>query len=115
MSNKLWVSEGRELTLCKNGYNNNWIIIHEYNNNYHCLIGKKSIDADYPAWSKEVEFQVTKHLSLKLVIESELLSTKIFLAKVALKIGQNKYLWLILVLKTDRWTCKIKDLNENQL
>ena len=36
--NKLWVSEGRELTLCKNGYNNNWII-HEYNNNYHCVIG----------------------------------------------------------------------------
>ena len=106
--NKLWVSEGRELTLCKNVYNNNWIIVHEYNNNYHRLIGKKPIDADYPALSKEVELQVTKQLSLKLVIESELLSTKIFLAKVALKIGQNKYLWLILCWKLIVGLVKLK-------
>ena len=49
-------------------------------------------------------------LNLKLVIESDLLSTRIFLAKVTLKVGQEKYL-LLTLLKTDSWMDKIKDLN----
>ena len=40
--------------------------------------------------------QILKHLNLKLVIESRLLSTRIFLAKVTLETGQDKYLFLIL-------------------
>ena len=44
------------------------------------------------------------------MIESDLLSTRIFLAKVTLKIGQEKYL-LLTLLKTDSWMDKIKDLN----
>ena len=39
---------------------------------------------------------ILKLLSLKLMIESELLSIKLILAKVTLKIGQEKYLLLIL-------------------
>ena len=41
----------------------------------------------------------------KFLIELELLSMRIFLVKVTLKIGQEKY-----VLKTNFWTFKIKDL-----
>ena len=49
-------------------------------------------------------------LNLKLKIESGLLSIEIFLVKVTLKIGQEKYL-LLIVLKTNPWKYKIKDLN----
>ena len=40
--------------------------------------------------------RILKLLSLKLMIESELLNIKIFSAKVTLKIGQEKYSLLIL-------------------
>ena len=40
-----------------------------------------------------------KLLNLNLMIESELLSIKIFLARVTLKIGQERYLLLILCWK----------------
>ena len=55
----------------------------QYNNSYHRSIGKKPPDADYSA---------LKLLNLKLVTESGLLSTNIFLTKVLMKIGQEKYL-----------------------
>ena len=37
------------------------------------------------------------------MIESGLLSTRIFLAKASLKIGQEKYLQLICICKTNPW------------
>ena len=58
----------------------------QYNNSYHRSICKKPPDADYSA---------LKLLNLKLVTESGLLSTNIFLTKVLMKIGQEKYLQLI--------------------
>ena len=70
-------------------------LVDEYNNTYHCSIGKKPFHADYSALSKEIESSY-KSPKFKLVIESELLSIKIFLAKVTLKIGQKKYFLLIL-------------------
>ena len=69
-------------------------LVDEYNT-YHCSIGKKPFHADYSALSKEIESSY-KSPKFKLVIESELLSIKIFLAKVTLKIGQKKYFLLIL-------------------
>ena len=54
-------------------------------------------------WLKTLK--ILKVLSLKFLIELELLSMRIFLVKVTLKIGQEKY-----VLKTNLWTFKIKDL-----
>ena len=53
----------------------------ENNNTYHCPTGKKFIHSDYSALLKNLN-RVIKLLSLKLVIESGLLSIKIFLAKV---------------------------------
>ena len=65
----------------------------EYNNIYHRSIGKKSIDSgsSEPKLSRILIF-----LNLKWVIQSELLSTKIFLAKVTPNIGQETNLLLIL-------------------
>ena len=66
-------------------------LVDQYNNSYHHSIGKKPNDADYSALAEDIE-RNPKSPKFKLVIESELLSTKIFLVKVTLKIGQKKYL-----------------------
>ena len=42
---------------------------------------------------------ILKHLNLKLMIETELLNIKIFLVKVTLKNGQEKYLLSVLFCK----------------
>ena len=50
-------------------------LVDEYNNTYHGSISKKSIDAHYSALNKKnPKIRIVKILSLKLVIESELLS-----------------------------------------
>ena len=49
-------------------------------------------------WLKKLR-PILNLLSLKLMIESELLSIRIFLAKLALKNGPEKYLLLILFWK----------------
>ena len=50
------------------------------------------------------------------MIESELLSTRPFLVKIALKIGQEEYLFIFdSALKTNPWTYRIKDLNREKI
>ena len=66
-------------------------LVDHYNNTYHHSIDKKPINADYSA-SNENFKPIINLLNLKLFIESELLSIKIFLVMVTLKIGQQKYL-----------------------
>ena len=61
-------------------------LVDEYNNSYYRSIDKKSVGADYSAFTEEIE---SIHKAPKL-IESRLLSTRIFLAKVTPKIGQEK-------------------------
>ena len=70
-------------------------------------IGKKHIDANYSALTKEIE-SIHRDLDLKLVIESELLNTEIFLAKATLKIGQKKYLLFVLCWKLIHGRIKLK-------
>ena len=48
------------------------------------------------------------------MIELELQSISIFLVKVILKIGQEKYL-LSVVLKTNHWTYIIKDVKKEKI
>ena len=55
-------------------------IVYQYNNNYYYPINKKPVNADYSALTEK----------------TSLLSISIFLVKVTLKIGQEKYLLLIL-------------------
>ena len=60
---------------------------------YHRAIAKKPADVHYSSLIKKIE---SSHKASKLVIESGLLSTRIFLAKLAPNIGQEKYLLLIM-------------------
>ena len=64
---------------------------------YHHLINKTTFNCDYSAFTEKSETNVkSSYLTLKLIIESELLSIGIILVKVALKISQEKYLLSIL-------------------
>ena len=45
----------------------------------------------------------------------EILSIKIFLLNFILKIGQEKYLFINFVLRTNLWTYKLKDLNGKKI
>ena len=57
---------------------------------HHRSIGKKPSDADYSSLLTKLR-QIVKLLNLKLVIESDLLSTKIFLVNIAKKICHKKF------------------------
>ena len=59
------------------------------------LLIKKPVNADYSALTEKIEW-ILKLLSLKLMIESDVSSIRIFLVKLTLKIGQNKHLLLVL-------------------
>ena len=59
----------------------------QYNNTYNHSINKKPINADYSVSTENIESNPKA---------PKLLSIRIFLVKVILKIGQQKYLLLIL-------------------
>lgn len=69
-------------------------LVNEYNDTYHCSISKKPIDdlmmIILP--SLKTSNQVKKLLNLEFLIESGLLSKRIFSARFTVKIGQDKYL-----------------------
>ena len=69
-------------------------LVNEYSNTYHCSIGKNVLMIIILLWIKPLN-QVTKHLNLKLVIESGL-KYKNILTKVTPKIVQEKHLLIIL-------------------
>ena len=69
-------------------------------NTYHHSINKKSINADYSALTEKTETSL-KILSLKFIRELKLISIKIFLVKVTLKIAQENYLVFDSVFKTN--------------
>ena len=73
---------------------------------------KRPINADFSAFTEKME---TNHKAprLKLMIESESQSVRIFLVKVTLKIGQEKCL-LWFCFKNNPWTYKMKDLNREK-
>ena len=73
-------------------------LVDQYNNTYHHSINKKPINADYSAFTEKLT-PILKLLSVKLMLDLGLLSIRIFLAKVILKIGQEKYLLSILFWK----------------
>ena len=70
-------------------------LINQCDNTYHHSINKKPINTDYSALTEKSR-RILKPRSLKLMIESELLSIRILLVKVILKINQEKYLSTIL-------------------
>ena len=70
-------------------------LVDQYNHTYHHSVNKKPINAIYSSLTERLETNL-KLLSLKLMIDSELLSIRIFLVKVTVKIGQEKDLLSIL-------------------
>ena len=71
-------------------------LVDQYNSTYHHSINKKHINADYSALTEKLRRNL-KLLKLKLMVESELLSIRIFLVEFTRKIGQEIYLLLILL------------------
>ena len=76
-------------------------LLNEYNNTYHRSAWKKPIDADYSALTEYIglnhkapKFKVSDKTTNDRI--TELLNTRIFLAKVTPQFGQEKYLLLIL-------------------
>ena len=69
-------------------------------NTYHHSIKKKSINVDYSALTEKTETNL-KILSLKFIRELKLITIKIFLVKVTLKIAQENYLAFDSVFKTN--------------
>ena len=64
-------------------------LVDECNNTYHHSINKNSINADSSTLT-EKSMRILKLLSLKLMIDLELLSIRIFLVRVTLKIRREK-------------------------
>ena len=63
-------------------------LVDQYNNTYHHSISEKPINADYSVLTERL-IRILKLLSVELMIESELLSIRIFSVKVTLRIGQE--------------------------
>ena len=75
-------------------------LVDQCNNTYHDSIGKKPIDADYSALTEETKSSYkTPKFKTGVESESELLSIRIFLVTVTLKIGQKNKLLSILCWK----------------
>ena len=68
-----------------------------YNNTYCHSINKKPINADYFALAEKRLRPILKFRNIKLMIEPELQSIRIFLVKVTLEIGQENYLLSIIL------------------
>ena len=85
----------------------NKLVDNDYNNTYHLSISKKTVDADYSALTEEIKFP-----NLKLLIESGLLSTEIFLWKIHQK---REILVIDSALKNNPWTYKVKYWNGEKI
>ena len=66
-------------------------LVDQHNNIYHHSISKVPINANYSALTEKIQTN-PKASKYKVNDKSELLSIRIFLAKVTLKIGKEKYL-----------------------
>ena len=104
-------------------------LVDQYSNNYNRSIGKKPIDIDYSVLTKEVEInpnvgdrvRITKYICLdwrswnnsKVGDIVKITKYKNIFSKVTPKIGQKKYLWLILCWKLIHG-CKYEQRKNNR-
>ena len=70
-------------------------LLDQYNNTYHHSINKKPIKADSSALTQKIETD-SKAPKFRIIDKFIITNVRIFLVKVTLKIGQKKYLSLIL-------------------
>ena len=88
-------------------------LLDQYNNTYHHSINKKPIKADYSALTQKIETD-SKARKFRVIDRVIISNIRIFLVKVTLKIGQTKYLLLILFWKLILGLMKTKHLNEEK-
>ena len=88
-------------------------LLDQYNNTYHHSINKKPIKADYSALTQKIETD-SKARKFRVIGRVIISNIRIFLVKVTLKIGQTKYLLLILFWKLILGLMKTKHLNEEK-
>ena len=84
--------------------------INKHINTYHSFISKKPIDADHSASTEQIE---TKFKAPKFKVGDRVRTTKcknIFSKSYSENWSREKFV-INSVLKTNLWTCKIKDLN----
>ena len=89
-------------------------LVYEYNNTYHRSTGKKPVDADYFALTKETEIN-PKSPKSKVCDRVRITKYKNILAKVAPKNWSNEIFVINSVLKTNTQTYKTKDLNKETI
>ena len=88
-------------------------LLDQYNNTYHHSINKKPIKADYSALTQKIETD-SKAPKIRVIDRVIITNIRIFLVKFSLKIGQKKYLLLILFWKLILGLIEIKHLNEEK-
>ena len=88
-------------------------LLDQYNNTYHHSINKKPIKADYSALTQKIEAD-SKAPKFRVIDRVIITNIRIFLVKFTLKIGQKKYLLLILFWKLILGLIEIKHLNEEK-
>ena len=86
----------------------------EYSNSFHHSMVKNLLMLIILLWLKKLK-EILNYLNLKLVMESEFLSTRIFLAKVTQEIWSREIFVIGSVLSTNPWIYKIKDLNKEKI
>ena len=92
-------------------------LVDQYNNTYLHSVNKEPTNADYSALTEKIE-RNPKVPKFKVHDKVRILSRRILLLEDTLKIGQEKYLLLILkiiILKTNPWTNETKDLNGEKI
>ena len=85
-------------------------LVDQYNETYHHSINKKPINADYSAFTEKIE---TNHNAPKFKVNDRVRITKYknIFSKGYTENWSRKTFIINSVLKTNRWTYKLKDLN----
>ena len=89
-------------------------LVVEYNNIYHCSIGKKPINADYSALTEEIEMNL-KSPKFKVGYRVKITKHKNIFSKDYTNNWSREIFVIDSVLKTNPWTYKIKDLMGGKL
>ena len=89
-------------------------LVDEYNNIYHCSIGKKSIYADYSALTEETELS-HKATKFKAGDSVRITKCKKYLSKGYINNWSGKIFVINSVSKTDPWTCKTNLKEETKI
>ena len=89
-------------------------LVFKYNHTYHLFIGKKPIDADYSALTEQIE---PNHKALKFKVgdRARISKYKNIFSKVYTEHWSREIFAVDSVLKINLCTCKIKDLNVENL